>query len=222
MLKMHLAAGLATAALMTTAALAQTSPTPSPTATQTQAQTASASGGSGQFITQMSPNVMRGSRLMGVDVYGSDNQKIGDIDEVLVDREGKIHAVVVGIGGFLGIGEKNVAIPFNQVQWMTDDQARTAAGGAGGVTTPGSPGGTAGTTGQPATTGSTGAGGTTAGGTGATTESAPARAMVRMSKADLQNAPEFRYAGDAARTGGGAGGTTPPASPARPGTAPQQ
>ena len=221
MLKMHLAAGLATAALMTTAALAQTSPTPSPTATQNPGQSASAPGGSGQFMTQMSANLMRGSKLMGVDVYGSDNEKIGDIDEVLLDREGKVHAIVVGIGGFLGIGEKNVAISYNQVQWMTDEQARTAAGGAGGgaggaggVTTPASP------TGQPATTGSTGAGGTTAGGAGGGNEGVPARAMVRMSKADLQNAPEFRYT--AGGGGGGGGGTNPPANPARPGTAPQQ
>ena len=215
MLKMHLAAGLAAAALMTSAAVAQTTPAPA------------GGGAAGQLMTQMQPNMMRGSKLMGVDVYGSDNQKIGDIDEVLVDREGKIQAIVVGIGGFLGIGEKNVAIPYTQVQWMTAEQAsaaNTQAGGtntAGGVTTPASPTGTAGSGGnQPATTGSTGAGGTAAGGSGAggSNDGTPARAMVRMSKADLQNAPEFRYSADAG--GGGAGGTNPPATTNRP-AAPQ-
>jgi sporulation protein YlmC with PRC-barrel domain len=136
MLKTYLAAGLATAALMTGAALAQTTPAPAPS------QSGSAAGAAGQLMTQMSKDMMRGSKLMGVDVYGSDNQKIGDIDEVLVDKEGKIQAVVVGIGGFLGIGEKNVAIPYAQVQWM-DEPARTAGTTpAGGVTTPANPSGT--------------------------------------------------------------------------------
>jgi sporulation protein YlmC with PRC-barrel domain len=222
MLKMNLAAGLAAAALMTTAAVAQTSPAPaagtSPTATQTQSSTMP--GGSGQFMTQMSADLIRGSKLMGVDVYGSDNQKIGDVDEVLLDKQGNVKAVVVGIGGFLGIGQKDVAIPYDQVQWMSTDEARTASNTqsgtstTGGVTTPATPSGTASTTSQPSTTGSTGAG-TTA----SANDGTPARAMVKMSKADLQNAPEFRYS---ASTGAGAGGTNPPAGAARPGTAPQQ
>ncbi len=220
MLKMHLAAGLAAAALMTTAAVAQTS-----------APTAPA--GQGQIMTQMPQDLMRGSKLMGIDVYGADNQKIGDVDEVLVDRQGKIQGIVVGVGGFLGIGQKDVAIPYDQVQWMSNQevQAQSNQGGgagtgtntAGGVTTPNTPAGGAG---QPATTGSTGgAGGTTtaAGGSGAN-DNMPARAMVKMTKADLQNAPEFRYSSDANRSSaGGASGTNPPpASANRPGNAPAQ
>src|SRR3712207_6652500 len=104
MLKMHLAAGLAVTALMTASALAQTSPAPAGGASG-----GSAMAGSGQIMTQMSPEHMRASKLMGVDVYGSDNQKIGDIDELILDRQGKIHGIVVGVGGFLGIGQKDVA-----------------------------------------------------------------------------------------------------------------
>ncbi|MBO1908306.1 PRC-barrel domain-containing protein [Microvirga sp. 3-52] len=167
-------------------ALAQTSPTPTQPA------------GSGQIITQMTPNLMRGSQLMGVDVYGADNQKIGDVDEVLVGKEGKIQAVVVGVGGFLGIGEKDIAIPYDQVQWMADNQAQASGTGgygtntAGGVTTPTAPGVTP-SPGQPATTGSTGAAEPAATiGTGAN-YGGPDRAMVKMTKAHLQNAPAFRY-----------------------------
>src|ERR671921_2414903 len=83
--------------------------------------------GPGQVMTQMPQDLMRGSKLMGIDVYGADNQKIGDVDEVLVDRQGKIHGVVVGVGGFLGIGQKDVAIPFDQVQWMAGQEVRAAA-----------------------------------------------------------------------------------------------
>jgi sporulation protein YlmC with PRC-barrel domain len=216
MLKTSVGLMLAATALSTGFALAQTNPPSSagsPPAMSGQS--------SGQFLTQMQPNTMRGSKLMGVDVYGSDNQKIGDIDEVIVDRDGRIQAVVVGVGGFLGIGTKDVAFAYSQLQWMSDDQARAAntsppaANTAGGVTAPVSPG-----AGQPATTGSTGMAGTTAG-TGTTTAAAaddgvPDRAMVKMTKADLQNAPEFRYsAADAARATG-AGNTNPPASTTAP------
>jgi PRC-barrel domain len=41
-----------------------------------------------------------------------------------VDRQGKIHGLVVGVGGFLGIGQKDVAIPFEQVQWMSNQEAQ--------------------------------------------------------------------------------------------------
>jgi sporulation protein YlmC with PRC-barrel domain len=157
MRKLQLAAGLA---------LAQTSSAPTQPA------------GSGQVITQITPDLMRGSKLAGVDVYGADNQKIGDINEVLVGKDGKIQAVV-GVGGFLGIGEKDVAIRYDQVQWITAPQAQAAAGQT-------APGTTTGGVTAPATTGSTG----TAGGTAATTgagadDGVPDRAMVKMTKADL-------------------------------------
>jgi sporulation protein YlmC with PRC-barrel domain len=213
MLKLKLAAGLAATSLIAGTALAQTTAPTQPA-------------GPGQVMTQMPQDLMRGSKLMGVDVYGADNQKIGDIDEVLMDRQGKIHGIVVGVGGFLGIGQKDVAIPFDQVQWMSNQEVQAATRAsqgtttAGGVTTPSTP-----TAGSPATTGSTGAPATT--GTTATTaagdDNLPARAMVKMTKADLQNAPAFRYSEDANRGTGATGNTNPPpASANRPGTAPQQ
>jgi sporulation protein YlmC with PRC-barrel domain len=205
MLKMRLGASLAAAALLTGSALAQTSPATTQPA------------GSGQVLTQMSPELMRGSKLTGLDVYGADNQKIGDIDEVLVDKEGKIQAVVVGVGGFLGIGQKDVAIPFAQLQWSTDDRTRTAngAGGygtntAGGITTPASPPAGPAGAGQPATTGSTGAAGTAATVNAGNDDGVPDRATVHMTKADLQNAPEFRYRANDPNQVGAAGNTNPP------------
>jgi sporulation protein YlmC with PRC-barrel domain len=232
MLKMQLAAAVASTALLAGPAVAQTS-----------APTQQA--GAGQIMTQMSPDLLRGSQLMGIDVYGADNQKIGDIDEVLVDRQGKIHGLVVGVGGFLGIGQKDVAIPFDQVQWLSNQEVQASSGAnqggygtnaAGGVTTSAVP---AAGTNSPATTGSTSAGTTgspgatstlggtgTAGASGASAGSddanTPARAMVKMTKADLQNAPEFRYSSDADGGNVGTAGNTAPAGAARPGNAPQQ
>jgi sporulation protein YlmC with PRC-barrel domain len=253
MLKMHLAAGLAATALMTAAAVAQTSTTTAPATTggaSSTITTGGASGGSsttgsnqssaaasGQLMTQMQPDMIRGSRLMGTDIYGSDNQKIGDVDDVILDRQGKIQAVVVGVGGFLGIGEKNVAIPFDRVQWMSSQEVQAQNSQNSGTNTAGA-GGTAGSgtnnaggmttasggASQPATTGSTG-GGSNAGASGGNNDSAPARGMVQMTKADLQNAPEFRFNNDNNRSnasGGGAGTNPPPASANRPGNAPAQ
>ncbi len=48
-------------------------------------------------------------------VYDPSENKIGEIKDMLVDKSGKIHAVIVSVGGFLGMGEKDVAIPFSSV-----------------------------------------------------------------------------------------------------------
>src|SRR6202022_1499113 len=45
-------------------------------------------------------------------VYDPSDNKIGDIDDVLIDKEGNVTALIIGVGGFLGMGEKDVAIPF--------------------------------------------------------------------------------------------------------------
>jgi hypothetical protein len=264
MLKKHMAACLVASAFITMPVLAQTSTSPgstSPGATQpatppasgTGSGSAASAGASGRFITQQQQNQWRASRLIGINVYGADNERIGDINEVLVDRSGNADAVVIGVGGFLGIGEKNVALPFNAFEWQMEDNRRTAsaggtssgAGGSGGSTA----GTTAGTSGTPPATGSA-AGRDTAGTTASTSAAGsgssagrsgaergyPDHAVLRMTKADLEGAPAFRYVGDrstddrsgsgAARTSGsgtsgsGAGGAGTGAG--SPGTAPRQ
>ncbi|HEX4409978.1 MAG TPA: PRC-barrel domain-containing protein [Xanthobacteraceae bacterium] len=56
------------------------------------------------------------------DVYDPSNTSIGKIDDVLVSDNGQISALVIGVGGFLGAGEKDVAVPFNSVKWTTKDK----------------------------------------------------------------------------------------------------
>jgi sporulation protein YlmC with PRC-barrel domain len=53
------------------------------------------------------------------DVYDPSDSKIGKIDDVLVSQSGQIDALVVGVGGFLGAGEKDVAVPFTAVKWTS-------------------------------------------------------------------------------------------------------
>jgi sporulation protein YlmC with PRC-barrel domain len=61
------------------------------------------------------------SRWYKQNVYDPSDNKIGQIMDVLMDREGKAVALVIGVGGFLGMGEKDVAVPFNSVRVSSKD-----------------------------------------------------------------------------------------------------
>ncbi|MBR0945470.1 sporulation protein YlmC with PRC-barrel domain [Bradyrhizobium diazoefficiens] len=73
-------------------------------------------------------------------VYDPKESKIGDIDDVLVDKAGKITGLVIGVGGFLGAGEKDVIVPFTAVKtakkndkwWLTLDETKDGLKGAPG------------------------------------------------------------------------------------------
>jgi sporulation protein YlmC with PRC-barrel domain len=80
-----------------------------------QAQTTPA--GDQQFIPKASPGEWRASKLVGVALYGPNNQSIGKVSDIIIDGSGAVKAVVVGVGGFLGVGQKDVALPFNEVKW---------------------------------------------------------------------------------------------------------
>ena len=56
-------------------------------------------------------------------VYDTQNNKIGDIKDVLVDSEGKINALIISVGGFLGAGEKDVAVKFDAVKKTEKDNS---------------------------------------------------------------------------------------------------
>lgn len=58
--------------------------------------------------------------LLNESVKNAANETIGDINDVLIGGDGKVAAVVVGVGGFLGMGEKNVALPFDQLMFAKD------------------------------------------------------------------------------------------------------
>jgi sporulation protein YlmC with PRC-barrel domain len=85
---------------------------------------------SGPFLTneQTTGKMWRGSKLMGINIYGFNDEKIGDVSDVLLDQQGNVKAVVIGVGGFLGIGEKDVAMPFDQVQWVNQSGGMASNG----------------------------------------------------------------------------------------------
>jgi sporulation protein YlmC with PRC-barrel domain len=57
-------------------------------------------------------------------VYDPSDNKIGEVADVLIDKDGRVTAVVLAVGGFLGLGEKDVAIPFNALQLTQKDDKR--------------------------------------------------------------------------------------------------
>ena len=63
-----------------------------------------------QFVTQQASDQWLATKFKGTDVIGSNNEKIGDVNDILFDRNGKVMAYVIGVGGFLGIGSKDVAL----------------------------------------------------------------------------------------------------------------
>ncbi|MDB5643393.1 MAG: photosystem reaction center subunit [Hyphomicrobiales bacterium] len=113
--KFAMGAIAATAALMSLPAYAQ-APATAPGASMTLQQ---------NQVT----NLWRASKLDGVNVYNNNNEKIGEIGDVLIDKMGKAMAVVVDVGGFLGMGEHRVALKFEDVKFsdtpMSNSTART-------------------------------------------------------------------------------------------------
>jgi hypothetical protein len=62
------------------------------------------------FISEQKPDQFLASSFKGTDVLGPDDKKIGDVNDILFEKDGSVKAYVVGVGGFLGIGSKNVAL----------------------------------------------------------------------------------------------------------------
>ena len=74
----------------------------------------------------------RSSKLIGLNVYNDKNEKLGDISEVLVDKSGKVDGVVIGVGGFLGMGQHDIKVDMSKLKFV-DEPARTASTAHNGV-----------------------------------------------------------------------------------------
>lgn len=68
------------------------------------------------FIEKQQAGEWLAHRLVGTKVLNAQAEEIGDVKDVVVDKTGAVAAVVVGVGGFLGIPEKLVAVPYNAIQ----------------------------------------------------------------------------------------------------------
>lgn len=172
----YMTAALAASALLATVASAQT-----PTATTDKADTASAASSSSH------EGEWRASKVVGLNVYNDNNESIGSINDLLTDKSGNIKAVVIGVGGFLGVGTHLVAIPFDKIKFVNEPVAYT--GTAGG---PNAPGGS-----RPPSSTTTGSATTNTGPSSAAMSKPnpwyPDHAVFNATKDELKAMPEFKY-----------------------------
>jgi sporulation protein YlmC with PRC-barrel domain len=167
MLKKSITAAVAASALLVGVAFAQ-----NPSATTDKATPPAASSNTSVH------GDWRASKVVGLSVYNNNNENIGSINDLLTDKNGSIKAVVIGVGGFLGIGEHLVAIPFDQVKFVDEAVAYTGASNTGNSTN------------RPSTT--------TTGSTSSSTATTknpwyPDHAVVNATKDQLKAMTEFKY-----------------------------
>jgi sporulation protein YlmC with PRC-barrel domain len=197
MLMKSIAAALLTTTMLAAPALAQTGTssqnTNSSGMSATTAAPATAGSMSGQFLgnDQTTAKMWRASKLKGVNIYGPNDEKVGDVNDVLLDEQGNAKAVVIGVGGFLGMGEKDVAMPFSQVQWV-NEMRNTSASNTGtmgtGTSAPASSGMAVNNANRSTETTATTVSRTDA----AANRSYPDHGKISMTKDQLKSAPSYR------------------------------
>jgi sporulation protein YlmC with PRC-barrel domain len=129
----------------------------------------------------------RASKIVGLRVYNDKNESVGAINDLLTDKSGNIKAVVIGVGGFLGMGEHLVAIAFDKVKFVNEPIVTavdsTMPPGPAGTRPPST------TTVGSATTNTPPAMPTTAN----TKQWYPDHAVFNATKDELMAMPEFKY-----------------------------
>jgi sporulation protein YlmC with PRC-barrel domain len=148
-------------------------------------------------ITQSQTVQWRTSNLEGLEVYSSNNgDKLGEISDLIFDSSGKVHAVVIGVGGYLGIGERDIAVLFDQIGFVTEPRSNTTGTTTGEARlADNSPGG--GTVASPAATGT------------ATVPAGPNSSATSNTAANNASAPAAPGAPRAGQVAAGASGSTP-------------
>ena len=174
MLAKFMTAGVVGSALLATVAFAQTQTPPAATKQTPPAATmAPAAASDSSFHGNW-----RASKLVGLGVYNDNNESLGSINDLLADKEGNIKAVVIGVGGFLGVGEHLVAIPYDKIKFVNEPVAYKGASNTGS---------------RPGTT--TGAAGTAPAAAPAAKANPwyPDHAVFSATKDQLKAMPEFKY-----------------------------
>jgi sporulation protein YlmC with PRC-barrel domain len=176
MIGRSLAAALLGTTLLFSAATAQ-----SPTTTTSNDKTA----------TINSQGQWRSSKLIGVEVYNQANEKLGSVEDLIINTNGNIGSVVVSVGGFLGMGEHNISVLFDKLTWVNEAVRTTTSSNTSSATTP-----TATADGSSKTT--TGMSTTTTTTTARTVRAAdekwyPDHAVLAATKDELKAMPQFKW-----------------------------
>ena len=178
MLAKYAIAGLAGSALLASVAFAQTPSTNSANTDSATAKPATTSDATSSFAGNW-----RASKLAGLSVYNDSNESLGSINDLLMDKSGDVKAVVIGVGGFLGVGEHLVAVPLDKVKFVDEPVAYTGTAG------------TSSSTGAKTSTSTTTTGAATTA-PAATKKNPwyPDHAVFSATKDQLKAMPEFKYA----------------------------
>ena len=170
--------------LLAGTALAQSNPPPAskaPAATSAPAASSSSSSSTSTNKNEQNASAMnmwQGSKLIGLNVYDTQNEKIGDIKELMVDKDGKIEQVAIGVGGFLGMGEHDVAVKWTELKFSDQPVSSKTSSATGGA---------ARTTGAASTTSSASSS------TSSTKKNYPDHATLNTTKDQLKAMPQFNY-----------------------------
>jgi len=128
----------------------------------------------------------RASKVVGLSVYNDNNEKIGSINDLLMDKTGNIKAAVIGVGGFLGMGEHLVAVSFDKVKFSDKSVSYTTSSNANSKTNPPAAN-------RPASTTTTGSASTTSSSSTSSSKWYPDHAVFNATKDELKGMPEFKY-----------------------------
>ncbi|SFK85793.1 PRC-barrel domain-containing protein [Methylocapsa palsarum] len=98
-------------------------------------------GVTGDFLKTLPRDALLVSNVHTHNIYDPDEKKVGKVEDLLLDRSGKVEAVIISVGGFLGVGEKEVAVPFQAIKstekegktWLTIVTTKDALKSAPGV-----------------------------------------------------------------------------------------
>ena len=186
MLAKHFAASLVATALLSTTALAQTpAPATKDPAPMSQSSSTPRAETPARPEQTQSANEWRSSKVVGLYVYNDANERLGSINELLMDSSGKVAKAVIGVGGFLGIGESNIAVNFDQLKFVNEPMRTSST-----TTTPPAGGTSSGTVGTTSTTTTT----TTPATVASKPSINPDHAKLSMTKEQLKDLPQFKFA----------------------------
>lgn len=141
----------------------------------------------GTALAQSSKGEWRASKVVGVNVYNDSNEKLGSIDELIMNKDGKIDKVIIGVGGFLGVGQRDIAVNFDQLKF-TDQPVPSTTASTSSTGSSTSPSSTA-----PSSTPSSTVGTSTASSRSTADEWYPDHAVMSATKDQLKSMPEFKY-----------------------------
>jgi sporulation protein YlmC with PRC-barrel domain len=168
-----LAAALLSAAVFSAPAYAQTADRAAPAATT-----------AGSHEKMALKGNWRASKLMGLDVYNEANEKLGDVNELILDKNGKVSAVVIGVGGFLGMGEHDIAVSMDKLKFV-EEPVRTSSTAPATTTRE--------TTTKETTTGAATTTTTTTARNADANDWVPDHAVMSGTKEQLKAMPQFKY-----------------------------